>query len=220
MKIIDCDQRSPEWFAERSLRATASELGNLISQTLVQRKGATPHTYRCKKLAERWIGRPIIGYSGGAMEQGSILEDEAIPWYELRHKRDVRRVGLVISDDGLLSASPDGLSDDRGLEIKCPQEHTHVSWLLDGGCPPEHFLQVQGGMYATGLEEWDFVSYCRAMPPLVVRVKRDQKAQEAIELAVQTFDQLMRADWDKLTSMYGQPDTAPTIEMPEDGLVF
>ncbi len=216
MKIIECVQGTTEWFAERAKRATASELGCLISPTLQLRTGDMPHTYLCRKLAERWIGRPINDFSGGAMEQGSILEDEARPWYEMRHKCDVRKVGLIVTDDGTLACSPDGLLKERGLEIKCPQEHTHMKWLLAAECPKEHVLQVQAGMFVTGFDQWDFVSYCRSMPPLVVRVDRDPTAQRVIAGAVEEFATLMASEWTRLKSLYGAPASEIAVETDPD----
>lgn len=216
MKIIDCVQGTTQWFAERAKCATASELNCLITPKLDLRTGAMPHTYLCRKLAERWIGRPISDYSGGAMEQGSILEDEARPWYELRHKCDVQKVGFVVSDDGSLGCSPDGLLADRGLEIKCPQEHTHMKWLLCGECPEEHVLQVQAGMLVTGFGEWDFVSYCRAMPPLVVRVVRDPDVQRVIQDAVEEFSALMEREWRRLKAEYGEPPSERALKTDDD----
>lgn len=214
MKIIQCEQGTLAWLDARTRCATASELDSLVSPTLKLRTGETPNTYLCRKLAERWLGRPIQGFSGGAMEQGSILEDEAVPWYELRHKCSVERVGFITNDDGTFGCSPDGLVGDVGIEIKCPQEHTHVKWLLAGVCPPEHFLQVQGGLWVTGFAAWDFVSYCRNFPPLVVRVQPDLPAHAAIAEAVWKFSISMRECWDKLVSANGgfEPERADETE--------
>ena len=222
MKILTCQQGSLAWLLARSQCATASELGSLITPTLKLRTGEMPHSYLCRKLAERWLGRPIATFSGGAMEQGTILEEEAIPWYELRHKCTVRRVGFITTDDGAFGCSPDGLMGDCGLEIKCPQEHTHVKWLLEDACPQDHYLQVQGGMAVTGLSQWEFVSYCRNMPPLVVRVARDEKVQEVIAEAVSEFAGLMEWGWDRLVTKHGPAPVRPAPEpvVSEEDFVF
>lgn len=214
MKIIDCQQGTLEWLEARTQCATASELDNILSPTLKLRTGEMPATYLCRKLTERWLGRPIQTYSGGAMEQGSILEEEAIPWYELRHKCTVRRVGFITTDDGSFGCSPDGLMESMGLEIKCPQEHTHVKWLLGGVCPPDHYLQVQGGMFVTGFKAWEFVSYCRNFPPLVVRVERDDEAQSAIAEAVVKFNEAMKGAWGRLVAANGAEPSA--VGEPEE----
>lgn len=214
VKIIDCQQGTLEWLEARTQCATASELDNILSPTLKLRTGEMPATYLCRKLTERWLGRPIQTYSGGAMEQGSILEEEAVPWYELRHKCTVRRVGFITTDDGSFGCSPDGLMESMGLEIKCPQEHTHVKWLLGGVCPPDHYLQVQGGMFVTGFKAWEFVSYCRSFPPLVVRVERDDEAQSAIAEAVVKFNEAMKGAWGRLVAANGAEPSA--VGEPEE----
>ena len=75
MKTHDVTQGTAEWLAVRAGIPTASELDQLISPTGRLRTGDMPNAYLCRKLAERWTGYPLQSYSGGAMEQGSILED-------------------------------------------------------------------------------------------------------------------------------------------------
>mgnify|MGYP006921371745 FL=1 len=162
-----------------------------------------PNTYLCRKLAERWTGYPLQSYSGGAMEQGSILEDEAIPWYEATYRVDLQRVGFLTLDDGSFGASPDAIDEYRGYEIKCPQPSNHVKWLLAGECPPEHFLQCQGGMYVMGCDEWRFVSYCRGFPALVVTVMRDLETMILVSRAVQYFREKMEWSWSEMIKCNG-----------------
>jgi len=189
MRILDVKQGSEEWLAARAGIVTASELDNLISPTLKVREGATPLTYLYTKLAEKWQGFPSQSFGGGVMEQGSILESEALPWFAINQNVDVRKVGLVLTDDGSFGASPDGLTDDFGIEIKCPQPTNHVRWLLGGKVPDEHLLQCYGGMWATGLKEWRFVSYCRGFPPLVLALKRDALVMQLIGKTVSEFNE-------------------------------
>lgn len=193
MKILDVKQGSEEWLAARAGIVTASELGALLTPTLKPTDSQGRMTYLYTKLAERWQGFPMPSYGGGVMEQGSILEGEALPWYAVRFKAKPKRVGLVLTDCGRFAASPDGLLPEVGLEIKCPQPPNHVKWLLDGRIPPEHLLQCYGGMFATGYKAWDFVSYCRGFPPLVRRLERDEKVMDLIlgqvERVTETLDE-------------------------------
>lgn len=194
MKILTHRQGSDEWLRARAGIPTASELDALVSPLGKVRTGEGPHSYVCLKAAERWIGGPIQSFGGGAMEQGSILEGEALPWYELHADTEVRRVGLVLTDDERFGASPDGiLPDGSGLEIKCPQPHTHVRWLVAGVVPPEHRLQCMGGMFATGAERWTFLSYCRGFPPLVAQIHRDPEMFAAIGEALTRFHEALEA---------------------------
>lgn len=164
-----------------------------------------PESYLAHKLAERWLGYPLQSFDGGAMEQGSILEDEAVPWYELENRVTLDRPGFITTDDGTFGCSPDGVvwGEDYGLELKCPQPNTHVKWLIDGGCPDKHILQCQGGMYVTERAHWMFVSYCRGFPPLAVHVERDEEIQEQIFKATTVFADRFKAEWAKLVERNG-----------------
>jgi hypothetical protein len=64
---------------------------------------------------------------------------------------------------------------DRGLEIKCPAPHTHVSYLVKNKCPAEYIAQIQGSMWICERDQWDFLSFHPDMPPLLITVKRDEK---------------------------------------------
>ena len=206
MKLIEVAQGSAEWLQHRMGRPSASELDRLISPTLKLREGEGPHTYLCEKLAEKWTGQPVQSWSGGSMEQGSILEDEAIPFLELRLGVTIERPGIIVTDDERFVCSPDGLIPTvKGFEIKCPEQHTHVKWLLGGECPREHWMQCQGGMYATGLPLWTFASYRRGFPPLIVDVERDEEAMERIAEAVNQFSAKMARGWDALCDANGGP---------------
>lgn len=203
MRIVDVKQRSDEWFAARLGIPTASELDSLVTPLGKVREGDGVQSYLSRKLAERWTEMPIEGGGSWSMEQGGFLEDEALPWYELRHNVDVTQVGLVLNDEGTFGASPDGLvmDGDRvryGLEIKCPQPPNHVKWLLGGEVPKDYLLQCYGGMFVTGAPAWVFLSYHRKFPPLVVRLERDEKMMSAIGEAVSAFADRMREGWDRL----------------------
>lgn len=187
MRVHRCDQGSEEWLALRAGRPTASEFDSLITPLGKIKTGDAVDTYLGKKLAERWLGRPLQWWRGGEMDQGNILEDEAIPYVEMKLDIDIDRVGFVTTDDDKVGASPDGLIRETGIEIKCPQPHTHVGYLLDNVLPTEYIAQVQGGMCVTGAASWRFVSYCRLFPPLILTIARDEKFIGSLVLALNAF---------------------------------
>lgn len=175
MKILDVKQGTGPWLAARAGVFTASEFDNLITPAWKMREGETPQTYILRKVAERCMGCPLGDPSAWVMEQGAILEAEAIPWFEFTHGQKVDRVGFVLGDDPRLGCSPDGLiGDDGGIEIKCPQPTAHLKYLLSGVVPKDYLAQVHGGMYVTGRRWWKFMSYSRQFPPLLVHVDRDE----------------------------------------------
>ena len=208
MRSHDCKQGTDEWLQLRAGIPTASELDNLIAPaTLKLRSGDGPHTYLLRKLAERWLGGTLASFRSGEMEQGSLLEEEAIPFFELRIGVDIDRPGFLSTDDGRFGCSPDGLivGRDMGIEIKCPQPTNHLRWLLEDECPNEHWLQCQGGMFVTGYRSWYFASYCRDFPKLVRVVERDDDAMDAIAEAVASFTEKIEAAHASLVQANGGP---------------
>lgn len=199
MKIHDCIQGSSQWLKLRAGIPTASEFNRLVTPKWAIKKGDGPQTFLCEKLAEKWTGAPLPQVGGfGALEQGTILEEEALPFFELTTGREIKRVGFITTDDGRIGCSPDGLLDGGGIEIKCPAAHTHVSYLLDGVVPDEYMAQVHGAMLVTGAESWEFMSYRRNFPPLHVTVKRDEEIQSVLKLALNTFFERFDAAMEKL----------------------
>jgi|GEM_PF-213717 len=196
MKISPHPQGSVEWLQARAGIPTASEFDQLITPEGKIRTGAMPKSYLAKKISEWWSGGAIMDFSSFAMEQGTILEDEAIPWYELEFSTTVARVGLITTDDGTVGCSPDGMLDGMGLECKCPQPQKHVAYLLAEELPKDYVAQVQGGIFVTGLPHWRFLSYCRNYPELVLTVERDEKFQsalgEALDMFLESFGQAQR----------------------------
>lgn len=206
MKIIPVEQNSLDWLMARSGIPTCSEFDNLLTPKFEIRKGQTPETYLARKVAEAWIGGPLPGFMTIDMELGKIREEEAIPWYEFEMTEKVERVGLVTTDDGRIGCSPDGLiGDDGGIEVKCPEAHTQVRYLLEGGVPDQYLAQVHGAMFVTGRKWWRFLSYRRGFPPVMVLVERDEKIQATIGEALSGFLAKFHAAINKLEQINDGP---------------
>ena len=61
-----------------------------------------------------------------------------------------------------------------GLEIKCPAPRTMVSYLRDPQIGvKKYWQQMQGCMWITKRDWWDFFAYHPEMPHVLVRVERD-----------------------------------------------
>jgi hypothetical protein len=181
-------QGSEAWHKLRFGRPTASEFDNLVTPLGKVKTGEGPQSYLYRKLAEHILGRSLDEGGSWAMEQGGILESEAIPFYEFTFDAEVRRIGFVTTDDMRIGCSPDGLiGDDSGIEAKCPLPQTHLRYLLEGGVPKEYVAQVQGCMFVTQRPRWVFLSYCRKMPPHIVHVERDEAFQAALAEATSGF---------------------------------
>lgn len=188
MKIVDCKQHSTEWAQTRLGVITASEADALLTPLFKISEGKSVETYLCKKLSEKLLGYALDTGGTFAMSQGNTVEEIARPWFAFTYDVDVRTVGLCLTDDGRCGASPDGLlPDGSGLEIKSPSGPVHLKYYFHNELPPEHKVQVHFSMYVTNAPYWTFVSFHRALPPLVLRVERDEKIIATIRTAVAAF---------------------------------
>jgi len=200
MKTLHMPQGSVEWHQARLGVITASEADALVSPTGKVRTGEGVKTYLYRKLAEKAVGYCPEMLESFAVDQGKLLESDALPWFEFETGKKVQRVGFVTTDDGLCGCSPDGMLEDAsGLEIKAPQPPNHIRYLLEGVVPDQYVIQCQFSLWVTQAPYWTFVSYSRRLPALVVRVERDEKIQAAITEAVAQFSATFATQLQKLT---------------------
>ncbi len=209
MKIIDCKQHTTEWAQARLGVITASEADALITPTFKVSEGKGVETYLYKKLSERLLGYAVDGGGTFEMDQGNIVESIARPWFAFTYDVNVKTPGLCLTDDGRCGASPDGMLDDgSGLEIKSPQGPTHLKYYFKGELPPEHRVQVHFSMFVTGAPYWKFVSFHRVLPPLVLRIERDEKIIATIGEAVAAFGKEFDAKHDKIMALRNAENAA------------
>lgn len=172
------EQRSPEWFAERCGRVTASRIADVMARTR-SGWGASRANYMGQLIAERLTGQVADSFSNAAMQWGIEKEPEARVSYEFMKDIQVVEVGFIPHPAIEMSgASPDGLIGEDGLiEIKCPNTATHIDFLLSGKIDDKYIKQMQWQMECTNRSYCDFVSYDPRMPPdfsmKVIRVDRD-----------------------------------------------
>jgi hypothetical protein len=92
-----------------------------------------------------------------------------------------------------------------GVEMKCPRIETHLGYLLSNSLPKQYVAQVQFSMYVTGFHEWQFMSYRRNFPPMIITVGRDDKFHGAIEEALESFFHRFDASMKMLIEINGGP---------------
>jgi hypothetical protein len=183
MRIIECEQGGPEWLLARLGVPSASSYAKLITTT--GRASAQADAYINQLVAERLTGEPTFFQVTDPMQRGMDLEPQARTAYEMETGNLVIQVGFLMHDTLQAGASPDGLvGESGGLEIKCPSGHTHVEYLRDNVLPTKYFQQVQGCLWISERDWWDFMSYHPKMEPLIVRVFRDEEFIKALECAV------------------------------------
>lgn len=174
MLILDVEQGTDEWLAARAGIPTASNFKKII--TSAAKPSTSASTYAYELAGERLLGMPGVNYTNEWMERGNELEDEAREVYEFMTGAKVEQVGMCYQDEQkLFSCSPDGLvGEDGGVEIKNPKLSTHIKYLYDNKCPSDYVPQVQGTLFITGREWWDFMSNYPGVKPLIVRVYPDE----------------------------------------------
>lgn len=155
MIVFDCEQGSESWFAARLGKASASRFADILAQG----QGIMRRKYLWQLAAERLTGKPTPSYKNADMDRGTEQEPDALRAYEARTGGFIERIGFCQHDAIFAGASPDGMTDDRGVECKSVIPTVQIETVLGGKMPTEHIPQVQGGMWIADLAQWDFVSF-------------------------------------------------------------
>jgi len=186
------EQRSPEWFAVRSGRVTASRVADIVAKTKTGYSTSRAN-YMAELICERLTGMQGASYTNAAMLWGVEVEPQARSAYEGATGSLVIELGFAPHNSiSMAGASPDGLVGDDGLvEIKCPITATHIDTLLGQSVLGRYITQMQWQMACTGRQWCDFVSYDPRMPEgmriFIKRVERDNIAIAELEREVITF---------------------------------
>lgn len=113
------------------------------------------------------------------MAHGTRCEPIACALYAFLHDVEVEHTAwLPHPDMEYVGFSPDGLVGAAGMvEIKSPAlEPRHLRTVESLRCPDDYYPQVQGGLWVTGRQWCDFVSFWEPTHEIcVVRVSRDEE---------------------------------------------
>ena len=186
------EQRSPEWYAARLGRVTASRVADVVAKTKTGYSTSRAN-YMAELICERLTGVQGASFTNAAILWGVEKEPEARAAYEAKTGDLVTEVGFTPHNSiDMSGASPDGLVGDDGLvEIKCPITATHIETLLGQSVPGRYVTQMQWQMACTGRKWCDFVSYDPRMPEkmqlFIKRVERDNTAIAELEREVVNF---------------------------------
>ena len=185
-------QGTPEWFAQRLGKVTASRLADVMAK-IKTGEAASRATYRAELVAERLTGKSAEGFTNSAMKWGTDCEPLARSAYEAETGMLVTEVAMITHPSiEMAGASPDGLVDAHGLlEIKCPDTKSHIATMLSGSVPAKYIPQVQWQIACTGRAWCDFVSFDPRLPEemrmFLRRVERDNTLIGSLEREVETF---------------------------------
>jgi len=183
------EQGSPEWFALRAGKVTASKVSDVMSAITT----AGYKNYLADLVVERLTGNKTESFTNAAMQWGVDQEPIARAEYEVKTGNFVDQIAFVdhptIANFG---CSPDGLVGDDGLiEIKCPNTATHIDYVMQDKVPTKYIPQIQCQLAVTGRKWCDFVSFDPRLPDglqiLIVRLKRDDEYIEKLEARVVKF---------------------------------
>ena len=160
-------------------------------------------------------GHPINSY---AIQRGVDLEPEARRWLAYDAGLDVTEVGFCVNEDFTLGCSPDGViglkfveastgdwcgesyfdaTAEGVAELKVPLLKTHAGYLRRGILPVDYKPQAHGHLVVTGANFVEFVSYAREMPPLRIRVERDEYTDK-VSKATKDFVGMYKAALEKV----------------------
>ncbi len=188
------EQGTEEWHEMRRGVITASRFKDVMSKGRGDAPSKTRQSYMLELAAESLTGQVEHFESNKYMKWGTEKEPEAKSMYELITDNEVSEVAFIKHDTLNCGVSPDGLVNaDGGLEIKCPKTTTQIETFLSGKMPSQHKAQVQGCMWVTEREWWDFVSFD---PRIVgessfftVRVERDEDYIANLAEQISLFDE-------------------------------
>ena len=194
MIIFDhVEQGTEEWHEMRRGVITASRFKDVMSKGRGTAPSKTRHAYMLELAAEVLTGNVEHFEPNKYMQWGTEKEPEAKSMYEFLTDNEVSEVAFIKHDTFNCGVSPDGLvGDNGGIEIKCPKTTTQIETFLSGKMPSQHKAQVQGCIWVTERDYWDFVSFDPRIDGEAsffnVRVERDDEYIKELAEGIAIFD--------------------------------
>jgi len=200
MKLHYMPQNSEEWFEIKLGKFSASTAAELLSC-------ATTKGYQklIKKITEeQFTGEPCESkkFQGNSFtERGHELESEAIENYEMENFTDVERIGFVELNN-FVGCAPDRMIVINCLiQIKCPIFDTQRGYLKEQKVPANYYKQMQFELFVTGREYNIFYSYHPKLPPVQIKVLRDEPIIAEIKSRLDAAILFIKADIKYLTTL-------------------
>ena len=120
------EQRTPEWYAARLGKVTASRVADVLAKTKTG-VSASRENYLSDLVVERLTNQPTETFFNDAMQWGVDTEPQARMAYEAYKSCLVDECGFLNHGSiDFFGCSPDGLVDDGLIEIKCQIGRAHV----------------------------------------------------------------------------------------------
>lgn len=153
MQVYDFPQYSPEWWAIRAKKMTAS---NAVA---IGNRGTGLKSYIKKIMREIYSTAPKDNFSNKHTERGHDLEPSAGFAYSVERKIQVKKVGFVVQSE-YIGCSPDLFAGEDGLcEIKCMGDDVHFDLILGAQPEKKHKWQCQAQMMICNKKWADLTFY-------------------------------------------------------------
>lgn len=202
LEIVNCEQRTDEWFKTRELCMTASKADVILANS----KGL--ETYIIELISEYLSEVKTEKYISEDMQRGIDNEPKARNIYEIEMNVDVTQVGFCKIDKHI-GASPDGFVNNDGLvEIKSHKPLIFTELILFEEVSKKYVAQMQMQMYVTGRKWCDYVGFCPEIKPYIY-IKRFypdketfKKLEKGLERGKQLITEYMERFKDETTSRF------------------
>ena len=188
-------QRSnPLWSDARRGRVTASNFGRVLRSVTA---GRAPAASLLKSIHNMYSMS-----SAAAIDYGITHEATAIKAYEAAFNVTVLPSGLWLDESGTLGASPDGLTGEAMIEVKCPHSAKDIGVLnkikegkfylkrrVDGEVYLDtthesgsiYYHQIQGGLHLSGRSMCHLVVWAPA-DLVIIQVPKDPSWENNLQL--------------------------------------
>jgi predicted phage-related endonuclease len=193
----EIQQGTPEWFAIRELKFTASKADAISAN------GKGLETLVTELLAEYFSSQKYEEYTGKykspAMQRGNDFEAMARMVYEFETGNSVREVGFVeVTDKKYIGCSPDGLVTENGVEdilveIKNHDDKVFAELQITENIDKKYIKQMQYQMWVTGAKACDYFGYNPNFSPSYFkkRLYPDEAMFKLFEAGVETGTQMI-----------------------------
>ena len=211
--IWDLIQGTDQWHKTRLGIFTASQMKAFLSPTEIKNfKGADD-----LKVANNKDTRAAIyqlayervteyldpHFESYDMQRGTVEEAYAKDMYS-KHYEQIKDCGFVINRSlGFpVGFSPDGMvGEKKQVECKSRKGNLQFQTIVEQTSSSNADIQIQTGLWVTGRDCCDFISYGNGMPMFVERVYPEEKAQNAIEAAAKIANERVEETIEKFNKV-------------------
>lgn len=206
--VVDCEQKSPEWFAARVGRLTSTGAADMLAK-IQKGEAAGRRNLRARLMLEQITGRSQErnDFQTQAMRDGNEREPDAAAVYEAITGEMLSTTGFLSHNSLMAGASLDGhIGDFDGIvEIKSPIAATHLDYLRSGTVPDNYLKQVTHALWISGAAWCDWLSYQPDFPEAlrvkVIRIDAKSLDLEGYERDVRAFLAEVAAEVESVRTM-------------------